>query len=180
MSRIVQVREVRGPSRNQSPSVTYKLQLWDTAGQERFRQSMTSRYYRDVHAVLLVYDVTNRHSFHNLRVWLTEYYNHSPSGSALLFLVGNKNDLKARRVVEQRSGQGFAEAHDFTYFWETSVKEKQDEVNHIFYMMAAMLKKMPRELLDQYSHRSGDDDVIIDDQDMTTKADANKRCCSST
>lgn len=60
-----------------------KLQIWDTvclnelityllvlnlkAGQERFR-SITSSYYRDADALLLVFDVSNRASFDNIRV----------------------------------------------------------------------------------------------------------------
>lgn len=43
------------------------FQIWDTAGQERFR-SITSSYYRDADALLLVYDITNRTSFENIRV----------------------------------------------------------------------------------------------------------------
>uniref|UniRef100_A0A1I8IFH7 Integrase catalytic domain-containing protein n=1 Tax=Macrostomum lignano TaxID=282301 RepID=A0A1I8IFH7_9PLAT len=43
-----------------------RLQLWDTAGQERFRQSMLPHYYRNVHAVVFVYDVTKLTSFNNL------------------------------------------------------------------------------------------------------------------
>ncbi|CAL4161281.1 unnamed protein product, partial [Meganyctiphanes norvegica] len=39
------------------------LQLWDTAGQERFRRSMVQHYYRNVHAVVFVYDVTRMSSF---------------------------------------------------------------------------------------------------------------------
>uniref|UniRef100_A0AC35GKL0 Uncharacterized protein n=1 Tax=Panagrolaimus sp. PS1159 TaxID=55785 RepID=A0AC35GKL0_9BILA len=45
-----------------------KLQIWDTAGQERFR-SITSSYYRDADALLLVFDVTSRPSFENIRVF---------------------------------------------------------------------------------------------------------------
>jgi GTPase SAR1 family protein len=41
----------------------FQLQLWDTAGQERFRQSMVHHYYRNAHAVVLVYDVTKMSSF---------------------------------------------------------------------------------------------------------------------
>ncbi|KAH9628511.1 hypothetical protein HF086_017337 [Spodoptera exigua] len=41
-----------------------KLQLWDTAGQERFRKSMVQHYYRNVHAVVIVYDVTKPETFH--------------------------------------------------------------------------------------------------------------------
>ncbi|KAK3520207.1 hypothetical protein QTP70_019359 [Hemibagrus guttatus] len=47
--------------------VKVKLQIWDTAGQERFR-SVTHAYYRDAHALLLLYDVTNKASFDNIRV----------------------------------------------------------------------------------------------------------------
>uniref|UniRef100_A0AAZ3PSI9 Uncharacterized protein n=1 Tax=Oncorhynchus tshawytscha TaxID=74940 RepID=A0AAZ3PSI9_ONCTS len=43
-----------------------KLQIWDTAGQERFR-SVTHAYYRDANALLLLYDVTNRTSFDNIK-----------------------------------------------------------------------------------------------------------------
>jgi GTPase SAR1 family protein len=32
-----------------------KLQLWDTAGEERFR-SVTPMYYKNAHAIVLVYD----------------------------------------------------------------------------------------------------------------------------
>jgi GTPase SAR1 family protein len=41
----------------------FQLQLWDTAGQERFRKSMVQHYYRNVHAVVVVYDVTKMSSF---------------------------------------------------------------------------------------------------------------------
>ncbi|KAM4843122.1 ras-related protein Rab-37 isoform 2-T2 [Thomomys bottae] len=43
-----------------------KLQIWDTAGQERFR-SVTHAYYRDAQALLLLYDITNKSSFDNIR-----------------------------------------------------------------------------------------------------------------
>ncbi len=49
-----------------------KAQIWDTAGQERF-ESMTKAYYRDALGAALVYDITNRQSFLNLRhTWLKQ------------------------------------------------------------------------------------------------------------
>ena len=48
-----------------------KLQIWDTAGQDRFR-NIVSTFYRNAHGILVVYDVTDMTSFHNVQQWLTE------------------------------------------------------------------------------------------------------------
>lgn len=38
-------------------NITIKLQFWDTAGQEAFH-SLVKAFYRNAHAVVLVYDIT--------------------------------------------------------------------------------------------------------------------------
>jgi Ras-related protein Rab-11A len=49
-----------------------KIQIWDTAGQERFRyinrqlRSIAKAYYKGAVAALLVYDITDEHSFDQL------------------------------------------------------------------------------------------------------------------
>ncbi|KAM3598678.1 uncharacterized protein V6R79_021173 [Siganus canaliculatus] len=68
--------------------VKVKLQIWDTAGQERFR-SVTHAYYRDAHALLLLYDVTNKSSFDNIQAWLTEIHEYAQQ-DVVLMLLGNK------------------------------------------------------------------------------------------
>ncbi|XP_060028587.1 ras-related protein Rab-26 isoform X2 [Erinaceus europaeus] len=73
-----------------------KLQMWDTAGQERFR-SVTHAYYRDAHALLLLYDVTNKSSFDNIQAWLTEIQEHAQR-DVVLMLLGNKVDSAQERV----------------------------------------------------------------------------------
>ena len=52
------------------------MQLWDTAGQERFRKSMVPHYYRNVHAVVFVYDVTNVSGFDYVRQDFDLKYSH--------------------------------------------------------------------------------------------------------
>lgn len=62
-----------------------KLQIWDTAGQERFR-SVTHAYYRDAHALLLLYDVTSKTSFDNIRAWLGEIREYAQDDVVIMLL----------------------------------------------------------------------------------------------
>lgn len=57
----------------------HQLCLWfrDTAGQERYRQSIVSHYYRNVNAVVFVYDITNVDSFKSLTAWINECQKHA-------------------------------------------------------------------------------------------------------
>ena len=48
-----------------------KLQIWDTAGQEQFR-AITRTFYRDAHAALVVFDLTNFSTFDSLTDWQQE------------------------------------------------------------------------------------------------------------
>ncbi|PSN37655.1 putative Ras-related protein Rab-33 [Blattella germanica] len=77
-----------------------KLQLWDTAGQERFRKSMVQHYYRNVHAVVVVYDVTKMSSFHSLLQWIEECDRHNLTSDVPRILVGNKCDCKEKQLFE--------------------------------------------------------------------------------
>ena len=48
---------------------TVKAQLWDTAGQEKYR-AITVAHYRKAVGCLVVYDVTNRKTFNDVKYWL--------------------------------------------------------------------------------------------------------------
>uniref|UniRef100_A0A3B3DC59 small monomeric GTPase n=1 Tax=Oryzias melastigma TaxID=30732 RepID=A0A3B3DC59_ORYME len=82
--------------------VKVKLQIWDTAGQERFR-SVTHAYYRDAHALLLLYDVTNKSSFDNIQSWLTEIHEYAQQ-DVVLMLLGNKEFGVPFMETSARSG----------------------------------------------------------------------------
>ncbi|XP_048871116.1 ras-related protein Rab-26 isoform X1 [Brienomyrus brachyistius] len=96
-----------------------KLQIWDTAGQERFR-SVTHAYYRDAHALLLLYDVTNKSSFDNMQAWLTEIHEYAQQ-DVVLMLLGNKADAAHERVVKREEGERLAKEYGVP-FMETSAK----------------------------------------------------------
>lgn len=100
-----------------------KLTIWDTAGQERFR-SLTSSYYRGAQGVILVYDVTSRESFDNLRgTWLKELETYADLDDLVLMVVGNKVDLEAERQVSLEDGRQFSK-NISALFMESSAKTK--------------------------------------------------------
>ncbi|XP_063816757.1 ras-related protein Rab-37 isoform X3 [Pseudophryne corroboree] len=95
------------------------LQIWDTAGQERFR-SVTHAYYRDAQALLLLYDITSKTSFDNIRAWLTEVHEFS-NKDVVIMLLGNKSDITSGRVVRTEDGESLAKEYGIP-FMETSAK----------------------------------------------------------
>ncbi|CAH1794637.1 unnamed protein product [Owenia fusiformis] len=96
-----------------------KLQIWDTAGQERFR-SITRAYYRDAQALLLLYDVTTKASFDNIRAWLAEI-NEYAQDDVVIMLLGNKSDMTNERVIRREDGERLAKEYGVC-FMETSAK----------------------------------------------------------
>ncbi|XP_071447550.1 putative Ras-related protein Rab-33 [Hetaerina americana] len=118
-----------------------KLQLWDTAGQERFRKSMVAHYYRNVHAVVLVYDVTKVSSFLGLSHWIEECNRHNLTREIPRILVGNKSDCSETPAVPISVAQKFADYHYMPLF-ETSAKEESEggNINGIFLTLAHKLK----------------------------------------
>ncbi|XP_069012239.1 ras-related protein Rab-26 [Embiotoca jacksoni] len=100
-------------------AVKVKLQIWDTAGQERFR-SVTHAYYRDANALLLLYDVTNKASFDNIRAWLTEIHEYAQQ-DVVVMLLGNKADSTHDRAVKREEGEKLAKEFGVP-FMETSAR----------------------------------------------------------
>tara|TARA_B100000508_G_C11460672_1_gene279122 strand:- start:986 stop:1624 length:639 start_codon:yes stop_codon:yes gene_type:complete len=72
----------------------FRLQIWDTAGQERFR-SIISRFYKNTHGCIVMFDLTNYKSFESLDYWI-EQINENAKKTVSIIIVGNKcksNDI---------------------------------------------------------------------------------------
>ena len=69
-----------------------KLQIWDTAGHEKFR-TITTSYYKSAHAIIILYDITQKASFDHIRNWITEIDKFGKQG-VLKVIVGNKLDME--------------------------------------------------------------------------------------
>lgn len=101
---------------------TARIIITDTAGQERFR-TLTSSYYRNADAIVVTYDITNRESFEDVDGHIAEGTRYSQRSQK--FIVANKLDLDAERVVSADEGDALAKKYGDVPFFETSAKTGQ-------------------------------------------------------
>ena len=104
-----------------------RVQLWDTAGQERFR-TIAKSYYNGAHGIILMYDVTNRKTYDNIRKWLNQIKEQAKK-TICIVLIANKIDSDGR-IVTKEEGERLAKESNLEIF-EASAKEKIN-VNEAF------------------------------------------------
>ena len=85
-----------------------KAQVWDTAGQERYR-AITPAFYRGAVGALIIYDITNKDTFKDTKLWMNEIRDHSDDKLAVI-LVGNKSDLANKRQVSVKEATKYAKS----------------------------------------------------------------------
>ncbi|KAI9561822.1 hypothetical protein GHT06_012783 [Daphnia sinensis] len=95
------------------------LAIWDTAGQERFH-ALGPIYYRDSHAAILVYDITDQDSFVKVQNWVKEL-KRILGDKVILAIVGNKTDLDKERNVPADEASEYARSVGATHY-QTSAK----------------------------------------------------------
>jgi len=92
-----------------------QLDIWDTAGQEQYR-SLGKHFYKDSFIVILVYNITIKESFDNLKnIWLEDVVNYGEEYKVLA-VVGNKCDLYEQEAVSEQEARKFAEENNALFF----------------------------------------------------------------
>ncbi len=120
-----------------------KLQVWDTAGQERFR-AIISNYYRGVHGVIIMFDLTNLNSFNNIDIWFRDKNNYCSNSVTTLF-VGTKSDLKKDIIVTPEMIDAKCIKYKCNYI-ETSTKNN--------YNIKEIFDKISNSLMENTSNKS--------------------------
>ena len=106
-------------------------------------------YYKDIHGVFLVFDLTDEDSFKNVNIWVSELKKHAPE-KIVLILIGNKSDLcqvgddnetlNNDRQVSEEQAQYFANENKMIYF-ECSAKTGYN-INKMFDRVAKEINSM--------------------------------------
>ena len=99
----------------------------DTAGEEMFR-SLNACYYRKADCCLLVYDITNRQSFEEIKNYYNQNIKEQCKKNIKIILLGNKTDLEDNREVPPEEGAKFALENNYI-FMETSCLKNTNVAN---------------------------------------------------
>ena len=106
-----------------------QIQIWDTCGNEKFVES-TSNLFKNTFIAILVYAINDINSFNDLGKWLNILKGYSFDN--IIFLIGNKSDLKEERKVEREQVVKFKNNYDnIKIFFETSAL-KGENINKLF------------------------------------------------
>lgn len=103
------------------------VNILDTGGQEQYK-SLNEQYYHKADCCLLVYDVTNRKSFEQIKIWidsLEETLGENKKDKYIVALFGNKIDLEKEngsKVVDESEAKEKCKESGFLWGGEISVK----------------------------------------------------------
>ena len=160
-------------------SYSVKLNIWDTCGQEKFR-AITRQYYNNTNGVFLVYDLSDKNSFEKLNVWLNDIKDNM-SNDVVLFLIGNKLDIKDRDISISEEGKIFANKNKIPYY-EISAKNGTGIYNifekiskHIIEQIKA--QRMIKEEQNKLFNRNLNLDNYNKDRGKIEKNESSFRCC---
>ena len=112
-----------------------KFIIWDLAGQDQF-QRLWPDYMTDTRAGIIMFDVTNKKSFENIKKW-NEIITRVAHPNVILILIGNKVDLQDSREVSSEEGMELAKELKI-YYMETSVKTNKN-IDEVFEWIALQI-----------------------------------------
>ena len=143
-----------------------KLMIYDSAGHERFR-TLSKNQINSSKGILIVYDVTEKESFEALNFWMKSFKENA-NKDAICLIIGNKIDLKEKRIIEYNEGKNFAEKYGVKFI-ETSAKSAEG-VNEAFYSVA-------KEIYDNEKNLTMNDILIENKYDRKKKDNKEKKSC---
>ena len=153
-----------------------RLDIWDTAGQEQYR-SLGKHFYHDSFIIILVYNITKRETFDNLKnIWLEDLLLYGED-CKVLAIAGNKADLFEQEAVAEKEAREFANLNNALFMY---VSAKSG--NNICTLFDACLKQYfePKFLkqVKEIQRRNNDLIQIDSHKHHKSKKDKNqKHCC---
>ena len=145
---------------------------------------MIPQYYRNVDGVLIVYDLANEKSFHNLELWMRELKYHRGMENLSIALVGNKMDkvVEGEEKITEGMVSRFAMTYHIKDVFHTSSQRTEclEQTRTIFKTVAERIFANKMEMTTSLARSVI---TLHDDWVMVTQADLPRRrslksCCT--
>ena len=148
-----------------------KVDILDTGGQERFR-ALNQQYYRYADGCLLVYDITDRNSFDEIKGFYSEEIKEKCKKDIKIILLGNKTDLEEKRKVTSEEGANLAFEKGYN-FMETSCLENRNVADSFETLIELAYEQVLERRKENISEKPSSS---LKNTDVTTHS-RKKRCC---
>ena len=158
------------------------FEIWDTAGQEKFR-SINSIFYQDAYICLLVYDITDKKSFEDLKTyWYDSVLEHS-SKDIIFHVIGNKIDMLKEEEVNRDEVKEFCEKIDADLNYISAKEETTAYVDVLFKKIGekfVQIEKIKKK--DNSLNKANNTPKILklnetNEQEKNVNIQKSKKCC---
>ena len=154
------------------------FEIWDTAGQERYR-SINNIFYQDAYICLLVYDITNKESFDNIKEYWYKSVLEESNEKTIFHVVGNKIDLLKDETVDRKEVKDYCDNIGADLSFISAKDENENYIDILFQRLGEKfinsdIYKENNTMIKKYETKKiyFDDDTSVDRE---TKKQ--KRCC---
>ena len=141
-----------------------RIKIWDTAGQERYK-AITKCFFQRAQGIIIVFDVTNKKSFDDLKIWIDSINSQSQLTEDLenmpIIIIGNKIDLP-NRVINKETAVNFSKEQNFDYY-ETSAKTGEG--------VDTAIKELVKKVMVYISKKNGRDNLKL------IESGQKRKCC---
>ena len=149
---------------------TVELSLNDPVEEEKLGK-YTKNYYKDAHGAIIVFDITNKQSFNNVKSYLEEIDSNAPRDITIC-IIGNKQDLSSSRVVEKEDVQKIAGKYKY---YEVSAKTGNN--------ISLAFEELASEIDEKQKKEEKNPDKVLRGKDgrksivLEEKKKSRKKCC---
>ena len=153
------------------------FEIWDTAGQERFR-SINNIFYQDAYICILVYDITNRKTFENLKEYWYNAVKEGGSEGIIFHVAGNKIDLFEDEEVDRNQVKEYCESIDAEYNFISATENTY--IDELFKTLGEkFLKSDICKNLEQNKSKKKTEKFALDNEEEgeKNKKKKKKKCC---
>ena len=150
------------------------LDIWDTAGQETYK-SLTKYFYKGAKMALLVYDITRKESFDNIKSFWYDQIKEFGDEGVILGIVGNKCDMYDEEAVPEEEAREYAKS--IGAIFQLTSAQNNSGINELFKNIGAKYLD-PNTKIEE--PEPGQNNIIINAHDHIQKDNEQKKkkgCC---